>query len=808
MDGTLPGSHGVADRPAVQETTRRGVRLSWPYPRGVRSTQIALLLTVLVPMLMLQAAVYYSWFQTHRDAELESNLELARAVASTFEAHVQDVLHQELTIGLALTSHGNLPIEQGKILTESISQYPAIRSYNWLSPQGQILASTDSSIAGSNLSSRPYFLEIVRGREWVVSDMLPDLSSGDPIIAVARAARDENGALRGVVLATVDPALLGSAVVIQRTGKASFGLFDRQGMLVYRSPETPSWDERERIGHDPSVLKALAGEESTALVAGPGGKGRFAARVPIPSIGWAAGASRSANEVMGPVATELATYAGLSLLVSLAATVAALAVGRRLTGPLDRLRAHAVAIGEGDFGRAVEASGPAELVDLAVAFDRMSKEVRIREENLRKSGEGLRFLADASNVLAASLDYETTLTSIAHLSVPRIADWCVVDLPAEDDAPRRVAAVHVDPVCQGTLRGLIAHPIGSANPDDPVTRVLRSGRPELVADVPDELLVQIAGEEKLVASYRVLGLVSLMVVPLVVRGRTFGTILFASGKSGRRYDAEDLALVELLARRAALAMDNSKLYGEVQESVRMRDEFFSVAAHELKTPITSLRGFAQLAVRQLDKAGELDPVRARQALQVIDEQSRKLSNLVTQLLDVSRLEAGRLSLRKVTIDLVSLVESVVQATRTSAGPLALTLRAPSPVSASVDSLRLEQVVTNLIDNAIKYSPDGGEIEVTVNAPDEDTARIIVRDHGVGIPREKRSRIFDRFYQAHSESYYGGMGLGLYISREIVILHGGKIEVEFPEDGGTRFVVSLPREIEDGAADSLDVAELL
>ena len=751
------------------------------------------MLTVLVPLLMVQAGIYYSWFQTRREEELQANLELARAVATNFDAYVRDILSQELAIGIAFSSPGSTPEEQRRLLVESARQDPAIRDYSWVSPKGVIVASSNQEAVGFDVGSRPYFQETAGGREWVVSDLMAGGVSGQPTFAIGRAARDEKGALQGMVLASVDPLRLDSSLLIQRTGDASFALFDRQGVMVYRDPETPSWEERVRIGHDPSVMRALAGEETTANVAGVGGQERIAARVPVPSIGWAAGASRSVSALMAPLVSDLVGYAGISILVSMAAAAGALIIGRRITVPLGRLRRHALALGRGEFSHEVKPDGPAELVELAGAFNRMAAEVRLREEELRKSEAGLRFLADAGDVLAASLDFETTLVSVAHLAVPRIADWCVVDVLDEGGAPRRMVAVHVDPAKQELIHRFRGYSPDPDNLDDPVTRVLRSGRAELIAEVPDHLLVAASHDAELLAIFRALQPRSMMVAPLLVRGRTLGTILFGSGtESSRRYDLEDLALVELLARRAALAVDNARLYGAAQEAVLMRDEFFSVAAHELKTPITSLRGFAQLAIRQLDKDGTLDPVRARQALQVIDQQSRKLAELVTQLLDAARLEDGRLMLNRSTTDLVDLVESVVSSIQGNTDQHQLTLHSPPSLTAVVDPLRLEQVVTNLVDNAVKYSPRGGEVHVEVDEPDAETVRISVRDHGIGIPRERRARIFDRFYQAHGESYFGGMGLGLYISREIVILHGGDIGAEFPEDGGTRFVVSLPR----------------
>lgn len=229
---------------------------------------------------------------------------------------------------------------------------------------------------------------------------------------------------------------------------------------------------------------------------------------------------------------------------------------------------------------------------------------------------------------------------------------------------------------------------------------------------------------------------------------------------------------------------------EAERALQERDVFLAVASHELKTPISTLSATAQLLKRRLSRTGGLDPDQVQESLKHIDEQSRRLTRLISHLLDVSRLNANRLELDRVRVDLAGLVRDAVSRSQSTTTCHALLLSAPERLEALVDPLRVEQVVTNLLDNACKYSPAGGSIEVELRGVDP-TARLSVRDHGVGIPPERRARIFDRFYQAHSEGYLSGMGLGLYISREVVEQHGGRIWVEFPDDGGSRFVVELP-----------------
>jgi two-component system cell cycle sensor histidine kinase/response regulator CckA len=245
-------------------------------------------------------------------------------------------------------------------------------------------------------------------------------------------------------------------------------------------------------------------------------------------------------------------------------------------------------------------------------------------------------------------------------------------------------------------------------------------------------------------------------------------------------------------RTAELVAANEQLRREVAERRRAeeaRDHFLSVAAHELKTPLTSLRGFTQLLLRLTETRGPVDPRRLRQALSTIEQQSVKLSRLVSQLLDVSRLEAGRLVLEKRPTDVVQLCATAVEAARATSDRHRIELRAAGPTLVAADSLRLEQVLTNLLDNAVKFSPQGGQVEVAVVAQGPDVV-IAVTDEGPGIPPEHRARIFERFYQAHVDKV-GGMGLGLHISREIVDLHGGRMWVEDGPRRGARLVVLLP-----------------
>jgi PAS domain S-box-containing protein len=420
----------------------------------------------------------------------------------------------------------------------------------------------------------------------------------------------------------------------------------------------------------------------------------------------------------------------------------------------------------------------------------------IREQARRAEAEAtqrrLAFLAEAGELLANSLEYERTLQSVLRLAVPALGDWCGIDLSDRDPsstAPQ--LAAHVDPGKDELVRELQRRYPPDLQGHQPVAEVLRTGKSVLISEMSDEQLRATSRDRAHLALQRRLGICSILVVPLRARDRLLGALTCGAGDSGRRFTQADLDLAEDLARRCALSIDNARLYALAQRAVQERDQFFSIAAHELKTPITAFRARVQLMLRQLDRFGELDAARVRHLLDVADQQSGRLARLAQQLLDASRLEGGKLTLQYQDVDLVRLVQEVVAYARDQTDRHVLDVQAPPILHVRVDPLRLEQVVVNLIDNAVKYSPAGGAIDVNLSTGADGSIRLAVRDRGLGIPLEQRPRIFERFYQAHGEEHFGGLGLGLFISQQIVQLHGGEISLEAPADGGTRFVVTLP-----------------
>jgi signal transduction histidine kinase len=262
----------------------------------------------------------------------------------------------------------------------------------------------------------------------------------------------------------------------------------------------------------------------------------------------------------------------------------------------------------------------------------------------------------------------------------------------------------------------------------------------------------------------------------------------------------DQALIEEIANRVAVAVEHGVLSREVELAIQARNAFLDVAAHELRTPITNLRGFAQLELFRLREGKIVDPARLDHAFHMIDVHSQKLSRLVSRVLDVVQIDTGRFDLHLERIDVVPLVRRIGELADIRAAASRLRVSTDPVVEAWVDPRHFEQLLVSLIENALRYSAATATIDVDVHAIAGDI-RIRVRDYGSGVPVERRAALFDRFNAKEDADKRSGIGLGLYLSRRIVELHGGRIDAEFPEDGGTQVTVLLPR-LPRGQASSL------
>jgi PAS domain S-box-containing protein len=412
----------------------------------------------------------------------------------------------------------------------------------------------------------------------------------------------------------------------------------------------------------------------------------------------------------------------------------------------------------------------------------------------------LMLLVDGSKRLSQTKGPGDTLETLAALVVPGLADWSYVIHRGWDDGPAVVASAHGDPNKRALLRRLHGF-----TPDrgalEGAPRVFRTGEVAQYDDVGDDQLTPNAPGGTVVGtrdpSYlhvvRELGLRSMLCVPIAGRTGTDGVIMLVSAGDPRRYDSEDLVLARDLAARAAISLENNRLLVEALDAVRVRDDFLAVAAHELRTPLTSLLLQIQLLERAVNRE-RLDAPSARRGLSAAQNQAHRLSTLVDGLLDVARLASNRLMLEVEDLDLRTVVEGLLatMAPDFRRAGCDVTLAAPEAVTGRWDRVRLEQVLTNLLTNAMKFGA-GRPIEVKIEATPAQ-AELSVRDHGIGISKADQERIFGRFERAVSTKHFGGLGLGLHISAQIMRAHHGSMRVQSEPGRGACFIVTLPRRL--------------
>jgi len=554
-------------------------------------------------------------------------------------------------------------------------------------------------------------------------------------------------------------------------------------------------------------------------------------------------------------------------------------------------------------------------------YDELGKPVRMvginYDNTLRKQeNEALKFKAEATKILSSSLNYNATLKTLADLAVHSIADWCSVEMKNEESGILDLVAIsHKEPEKIKWALQLRKENPPDLTLDRGASKVLRTGKPEFYQYISDEMLVQAAKDERELKLFRKLGMTGVITVPLIVAGKTIGVITFVSAESRRKYTDYDLQIAELIASRASLAIENSKLYNAVEkererlnnlvanvpgvvweaygrpdensqqidfvsnhvekmlgytvdewlsnpnfwltivhpedkeraakeatniftskqagvsrfrwmtksgESVwveahsravldekgnsigmrgvnmdisqrmeleRRKDDFISMASHELKTPITSVKAYAQLLHQLFGKRPDDIPYKY---LTRMETQIDKLTDLISDLLDASKAQQGKLEFTKELFDLNTLTDDVIENLQAIANNHTIVKRGKVKRKILADRDRIGQVMTNLITNAIKYSPNKDKVVVSLSEKNNHF-KVSVKDFGIGIPKKHQIRIFQQFYRVHEENNkkFEGLGIGLYISHQIVQRHGGEMGVKSKRGDGSTFFFSMP-----------------
>jgi PAS domain S-box-containing protein len=424
----------------------------------------------------------------------------------------------------------------------------------------------------------------------------------------------------------------------------------------------------------------------------------------------------------------------------------------------------------------------------------------------RRSQDASGFLAEASRVLASSLEYEATLAALAAAAVPVLGDWCAVDMladPTADEWPprlERLAVVHQDPEKVEWARRME----GEQRPDwgaaTGLPRVLREGVTEFYPMVTDEMVVASAKSLEELERVRALQISAVIIVPLIARGRTLGALTLVMAESGRHYDDADLRLAEDLAQRAAVAVDNARLYREAERARleaeaanRAKSDFLATMSHELRTPLNAIGGYTELMAMEL--RGPLT-AHQRDDLERIRRSQAHLLALINAVLNFARLEAGHVTFEPADFRVDALVRETVELMepQARARSLALTPGEGCELVAHADADKVRQVVLNLLSNALKFTPAGGEVSVWCE-PVEDGRRaaIHVRDTGIGIAAEQLDPVFDPFVQVGRSlsAPTEGAGLGLAISRDLARAMGGELTVRSAPSAGSTFTLTLP-----------------
>lgn len=404
----------------------------------------------------------------------------------------------------------------------------------------------------------------------------------------------------------------------------------------------------------------------------------------------------------------------------------------------------------------------------------------------------IQFLSEAGRILSSTLDYNVTLVSIAKLLVESVADFCIIDIIENSEMKRVVVRT------SRKNDQIVANKFFDFPPDPrnklAIYDVAASGSPILIENATSEWLRTVSRikEERIVVEK--LQLNSFIFAPLKSRGKVIGVLTVASNQKGFSYSEEDVDFISELANRAALAVDNSKLFSEVEEALHARDDFLSIASHELKTPLTSILLALQFSLRHLRTAEESKKnERIINALETGVLQTRRLSALINDLLNISVIKTGRVILDKEESDLIGIIKDAILGFKLLVERKKIKIifsNKDDEIIGMWDKIRLGEVFSNLISNSIKYGKNKPIIIEAKSSKDKVVVKIT--DKGIGIDKKDLKNIFDIFRRTKEASEYKGMGVGLYISNQIITAHGGAIHVKSTPHRGTTFTIELTR----------------
>jgi PAS domain S-box-containing protein len=402
-----------------------------------------------------------------------------------------------------------------------------------------------------------------------------------------------------------------------------------------------------------------------------------------------------------------------------------------------------------------------------------------------------RLLAEAGSALASSMDYESTIRTVARLCVPTFAELCIVDIVEEDGTAKRLEAAHQDPATESLVREMRqAYPV-DIHSTHPVAEVIRTGMLRYFPSITDDTIGSVARDDRHAGMMRKLEFRSGIVTPLRAGGRTLGAISFYRGEAEQAYERRDLLLAQELANRAATAIHQARLFEAALIASRAKSDFLAVMSHELRTPLTTVTGYTDLMLAGVPEAL---PDRHKNYVQRIRLAASHLLTLIDQILVYARLELGRERAHPERVRVADMMREAALLMEPVAAERGVRFSIETPDAETTiesDPTKLRQILLNLLANALKFTDEG---EVSLNASAQNGEIVfVVRDTGIGISREHQSRIFDPFWQVDQSSTRraGGAGLGLSVTRKLARVLGGDVAVESHEGRGAAFFVRLP-----------------
>jgi signal transduction histidine kinase len=746
-----------------------------------------------IPMIVLIALSYNDSLRDRRTVETNAATFAARNSASIVDGFLRDLESTTFaTAALLGTAAG--PYDQtayGSYLGNLTGLYPELRAMFITDLNGKVIASDSGVGIGVDLSTRPYLPPLKAGAPKIWSGSITGLQSGEITVAFGRPITSTSGTPRGFLLTAFYPEKVVQVLRPDYPADARLVLIDERGHVLYDSGRKEPAPSEIDVSGSPGVAAALKGQVVPIddLATPFAGDPQFGALVPIARTGWVLAVTRPVAGINAELAGRLLSDTVAVLATLAVAAIIASLIANRLSRPLRDLSRVASGIARGDRPVIPQASGGAEVEQLSAAMRTMQSAVAKREDELR-------LLASSAESLSGTLDYGETLRSAARVPIPGFADWVVVDV-LEGGVIARAEVATADPAREANaqeLRRKFPPSQPAVNPSGPVPRAISTKEPVLMSQITHDFLTGVARHPQELELYRALGPRSFITAPMLVAGRAIGAVTFINAESGRYYTEDDLDLAKQLARRIALSIENARLYYEVQQSVRTRDDFLSAVAHELKTPLTVISASSQMLQRRqraLDDGAAPDPSLIR-----IQGAVARMTAFIEELLELVRRQADpSLSLKLSAVDLVTLVRGVVSEARELAHGQELIVEAAGPVLGDWDAVRIERAVDNLIGNAIKYNREHGKVRVRVGTEDTPAGRVAtvaVSDEGIGIPETDRARIFDRFTRgANVAGRISGSGVGLAIVRQVVAQHGGSVDVVSTEGHGSTFTMRLP-----------------